>query len=362
MKRKKWILIALLIIIGITSTILYTHYKIEKKNIEKNTVRLPEGTGIDLDEACVGWMEVAYTEERLEKKYLEKVQTICIKSLDESNYKEIAELIKKMDNLKVIELEFCEEYTIDMEYISELGLEKRKISVNILGYDGRSLQNLANIKEIEQLDIYVDGNSTIACNYLANVKKLRVTRGKITEESGIDTMKSLEWICLAETTIEGFGDCFGLNLITKISMFSVEGEDFIGIANIPNEFELYMEGGNISQMAWESLEMAKIKELSINSMKLESFEFAKKIECLKSLIYKYGREYVDISALQQLEKICLSSKTIGQQEADMLSQLSNIKSISLEGECEIQDYSGLQKLPYLEEFYINEEKVNINSK
>lgn len=32
MKRKKWILIALLIIIGITSTILYTHYKIEKKN------------------------------------------------------------------------------------------------------------------------------------------------------------------------------------------------------------------------------------------------------------------------------------------------------------------------------------------
>ncbi|WP_075718089.1 leucine-rich repeat domain-containing protein [Roseburia sp. 499] len=354
MKKKKVICITLAVIVIACIAGYIIVGQIKKKEAEAakaNIIEIPEGIAVDIGRS--------YERGQLKKELVGLVKLISINKLDKSNYKEVAALVNSSVNLKKLELNLGSEYELDMKYLSYFNLADKEIDVDIYGYDGRSIQELAEIKQIKKLyispenwDVSEPDANVLDCNQLSNVKTLELDSLVVNEKSGINTMTGLQKLTMTQCRVNGFGDCSGMDALEKIEMHGVFGEDFTGIANAPKEMEMYIEMSGIEQKAWDSLKASKVTVLTIKNMSIENFEFTEGIDDLKKLNYYFEKECADLSNLQKLEYISLFSDEIKQEHADMLSQLTNIKGIELNGNILIEDYSGIQKLPKIKEVAI----------
>ena len=354
MKKKKVICITLAVIViaCIAGYIIIGQIKKKEAEAEKaNIIEIPEGIAVDIGRS--------YERGQLKKELVGMVKLINIDKLDESNYKEVAALVNNSVNLKKLELNLGSEYEFDMKYLSYFNLVDKEIDVDIYGYDGRSIQELAEIKQIKKLYISPENwevsepdANVLDCNQLSNVKTLELDSLVVNEKSGINTMTGLQKLTMTQCRVNGFGDCSGMDALERIEMIGVSGEDFAGIANASKEMELRIERSGIEQKAWDSLKASKIIDMTIDHTPIESFEFAEGMDELKELGYYFDEEYADFSGIQQLEKIYLGTKEIKQEHADMISRLTNIKGIGLNGNILIEDYSGIQKLPQIKEVTI----------
>ena len=354
MKKKKIICITLAIIVIACIAGYIIIGQIKKKEAETakaNIIEIPEGIAVDIGRS--------YERGQLKKELVGLVKLINIDKLDKSNYKEVVSLVNSSVNLKKLELNLGSEYEFDMKYLSYFNLADKEIDVDIYGYDGRSIQELAEIKQIKKLyispenwDVSEPDANVLDCNQLSNVKTLELDSLVVNEKSGINTMTGLQKLTMTQCRVNGFGDCSGMDALERIEMIGVSGEDFAGIANAPTEMELRIERSGIEQKAWDSLRTSKIIDMTIDYTPIESFEFAEGMDGLKELGYYFDEEYADFSGIQQLEKIYLGTKEIKQEHADMISRLTNIKGIGLNGNILIEDYSGIQKLPQIKEVTI----------
>ncbi|WP_075718087.1 leucine-rich repeat domain-containing protein [Roseburia sp. 499] len=353
MKKKKIICITLAVIVIACIAGYIIIGQIKKKEAEAakaNFIEIPVGIEVNVEVGEDG---------KLKKDAVDLVKLISIDKLDESNYKEVAALVNSSVNIEKLELNLHSGYEVDMKYLSYFNLANKELDVTIGGYDERSLQELIEIKQIGTLEIYpkdynYNSNATynLNCNQLSNVRTLELYSLIVNEKSGINTMTRLQTLNMTQCEVNGFGDCSGMDALEKIEMIGVSGEDFTGIANAPNEMEFYIEMSGIEQKAWDSLRTSKIALLTIKDTSIESFEFTEDMDVLKKLNYYFDEECADLSKLQKLDYISLFSDEIKQEHADMLSQLTNIKGIGLNGNILIEDYSGIQKLPQIKEVTI----------
>ena len=315
------------------------------------------------------------------------VYKIRIKKLNEENHERIAYGINHMPMLKSISIYFDNKEDIDLNYLSEFDLKDKSIEVMLINCDGRSLKPLSDIGKISNM--LVSGGSEIDFSGLDNVIKLEIWDTTIREQSNLGNMENLETIKIKGSEIDGFGDMSNLKKLEDITIeyyeedeLSEKQKSISGLETLDHEINLKAES-YLEQNIIDELENVKISKLNIKNSPEMDLKKLKNSSCiqlngditdetLEKISNNSEIESLSLSGNIQVDnyavlnnmtklselKICNYSENVINLET--ISQLTGIKSLTLYGDekCRISDISEIGKMYWLEEFEITNQSVS----
>ena len=340
-------------------------------------VQVPDGIEIILK--C--WIEPIS-----EADYYEAIDTIEIYSLNEQNYESVAQIVKKAVNLHNLDIKLKNKDDVELDYLSKMQFTDTGIHVYLYNYDGRSLNALEKVNQIDCLEITsahrgsnaTDNTVALSNLELPNVKQLKLEGVTIDENSGIGNLENVQIIKTENCVINGFGDCDDLQELQSVEIEKGNVVSLQGLEKVPDKIELglYLEINNenildqINNISIAklivSLDMkllsnfTNIESLSIDSnddVPGEMMEQIKELQNLKELSIRCANleNYQSIQDMKQLQALTLNIDN--QVDATVYSGLSELKCLDIAGQ-KINDISWLTNMPNLTELDLAATKVS----
>lgn len=340
-------------------------------------VQVPDGIEIILK--C--WIEPIS-----EADYYEAIDTIEIYSLNEQNYESVARIVKKAVNLHNLDIKLKNKDDVELDYLSKMEFTNTGIHVYLYNYDGRSLNALDKLNQIDYLQVtssdgaYPQKDNTVLLSNLVlpKVNSLKLEGVTINENSGIGSLTNVKNIDMNYCEINGFGACENLQVLESLKIYEGNVISLQGLEEVPNKIELNLSVdindeniiGQINNMPIAKLivlpdvkflsKMQNIERLSVDTfddIPGEMMEQIKELQNLKELSIRCANleNYQSIQDMKQLQALTLNIDN--QVDATVYSGLSELKCLDIAGQ-KINDISWLTNMPNLTELDLAATKVS----
>ena len=340
-------------------------------------VQVPDGIEIILK--C--WIEPIS-----EADYYEAIDTIEIYSLNEQNYESVARIVKKAVNLHNLDIKLKNKDDVELDYLSKMQFTNTGIHVYLYNYDGRSLNVLDKLNQIDYLQVtssdgvYPKKDNTVLLSNLVlpNVKQLKLEGVTIDENSGIGSLTNVKHIDMNYCEINGFGTCENLQVLESLKIYEGNVISLQGLEEVPNKIELDLSVdindeniiGQINNMPIAKLivspdvkflsKMQNIESLSVDTfddVPGEMMEQIKELQNIKELSIRCANleNYQSIQDMKQLQALTLNIDN--QVDVTVYSGLSELKCLDIAGQ-KIEDISWLTNMPNLTELDLAATKVS----
>ena len=321
-----------------------------------------------------------------EADYYEAIDTIEIYSLNEQNYESVARIVKKAVNLHNLDIKLKNKDDVELDYLSKMQFTNTGIHVYLYNYDGRSLNVLDKLNQIDYLQVtssdgvYPKKDNTVLLSNLVlpNVKQLKLEGVTIDENSGIGSLTNVKHIDMNYCEINGFGTCENLQVLESLKIYEGNVISLQGLEEVPNKIELDLSVdindeniiGQINNMPIAKLivspdvkflsKMQNIESLSVDTfddVPGEMMEQIKELQNIKELSIRCANleNYQSIQDMKQLQALTLNIDN--QVDVTVYSGLSELKCLDIAGQ-KIEDISWLTNMPNLTELDLAATKVS----